>query len=120
MKPKAGRRVDYFLARLKDKRYMYVHTCTLAHIVNLFFVTHENVSVPSLTLLFVWSYRASPSGRANIQFATCSCVLLVLTMVRARLWPSASQRPHFAFAFELLDWAESLLLEAQVSSLSCR
>jgi len=51
----------------------------------------------------------------NILFSTCSCEPLVLTMVRAQLWPSAPQRPHYAFAFELLDWAEALLLEAQVS-----
>ena len=36
-------------------------------------------------------------------------------MVRARLWPAAPQRPHLAFTFELLDWAEALLLECQVS-----
>ncbi len=36
-------------------------------------------------------------------------------MVRARLWPSSPQRPQFAFSFEFLNWAEALLLEAQVS-----
>ena len=51
----------------------------------------------------------------QIQFATCSCEPLVLTLARARLWPSSPQRPHFAVAFELLDWTEALQLEAQVS-----
>ena len=50
-----------------------------------------------------------------MQFTTCACEPLVHTMVKARLWPSSPQRPHFGFAFELLDWAEALLLEAQVS-----
>lgn len=36
-------------------------------------------------------------------------------MARARLWPSSPQRPHLAFTFELLDWAEALLLECQVA-----
>ena len=47
-------------------------------------------------------------------FATCACEPLVFTMVRARLWPSP-QRPRYGFSFEVLDWAEVLLLEAQVS-----
>ena len=36
-------------------------------------------------------------------------------MVRARIWPSTPQRPNLAFTFDLLDWAESLLLECQVA-----
>ena len=36
-------------------------------------------------------------------------------MVCARLWPATAQRPHLAFTFELLDWAEALLLECQVA-----
>ena len=59
-----------------------------------------------------WQYLGE---ECHIKFATCACEPLVLTMVRARLWPSSPQRPHFAFAFELLDWTEALLLEAQVS-----
>ena len=44
----------------------------------------------------------------------CPCEPVVATMVHARLWPAAPQRPHLAFTFELLDWAEALLLECQV------
>ena len=51
----------------------------------------------------------------NIQFVWCACEPLVLTMVRARIWPSTPQRPNLAFTFDLLDWAESLLLECQVA-----
>lgn len=51
----------------------------------------------------------------NIKFATCGCEPLVVTMVRARIWPSTAQRPHLAFTFDLLDWMEALLLECQVS-----
>jgi len=45
----------------------------------------------------------------------CQCEPLVATMVRAQLWPATAQRPHLAFTFELLDWAEALLLECQVA-----
>ena len=38
-----------------------------------------------------------------------------MTLVRARLWPATPQNPHYAFCFDLLDWAEALLLECQVS-----
>ncbi len=51
----------------------------------------------------------------NINFTTCACEPFVLTMVRARLWPSSPKRPNIAFSFELLDWMEALLLEAQVT-----
>ena len=36
-------------------------------------------------------------------------------MVRARLWPATPQHPRLAFCFEVLDWAEALLLECQVA-----
>ena len=51
----------------------------------------------------------------SILFASCTCEPLVVTMIRARLWPSTPQRPQLAFTFELMDWAEALLLECQVS-----
>ena len=51
----------------------------------------------------------------NIKFTICACEPIVLTMMRAHLWPSSPQRPHFGFSFEILDWAEALLLEAQIS-----
>ena len=51
----------------------------------------------------------------HVTFKYCQCEPLVVTMVRARLWPSTAQHPHLAFTFELLDWAEALLLECQVA-----
>ena len=36
-------------------------------------------------------------------------------MIRTRSWPSAPKHPHLAFTFELLDWAEALLLECRVA-----
>ena len=50
-----------------------------------------------------------------MRFATCACEPLVVAMVRARIWRSSPQHPHIAFTFDLLDWAEALLLECQVS-----
>ena len=38
-----------------------------------------------------------------------------MALARADLWPNAPQNPHYAFSFALLDWAETLLLECQVS-----
>ncbi len=43
----------------------------------------------------------------DVGLATCACEPLVSTLVKARR--------HLAFTFELLDWIEALLLEAQVS-----
>ena len=51
----------------------------------------------------------------NVKFTTCACEPLVLTLVRARIWPSTLQCPQLAFTFDLMDLAETLLLECQVS-----
>ena len=51
----------------------------------------------------------------NIQFMHCDCEPLPLTMVRANLWPGTPQHPRYAFTFNLLDWAEALLLESHVA-----
>ena len=51
----------------------------------------------------------------NVTFLYCSCEPLIVTMARARVWPSAPKRPQLGFTFELLDWAEALLLECQVA-----
>ena len=51
----------------------------------------------------------------NVSFVYCSRESLVVTMISARLWPSAPKCPHLAFTFELLDLAEALLLECPVA-----
>ena len=51
----------------------------------------------------------------TINLACCSCEPVVITMVRARMWPATPQNPRLAFSFALLDWAEALLLECQVA-----
>ena len=48
-------------------------------------------------------------------FSCCDCEPTALTMVRARLWPASPRLPKLAFTFELLEWAEALLLECQVA-----
>ena len=50
-----------------------------------------------------------------VAFSTCECEPLVVTLARARLWPSTPKNPRHAFTFELLDWYEALLLECQVA-----
>ena len=51
----------------------------------------------------------------KVQFISCACEPLAVTMTRAELWPAMPTNPRCAFSFALLDWAEALLLEAQVS-----
>lgn len=50
-----------------------------------------------------------------IEFMCCSCEPLAVTMARARLWPATPYNPRICFTFDLLDWAEALMLECQVS-----
>ena len=50
----------------------------------------------------------------DIIFACCECEATAVTMVRARLWPASPRFPKLAFTFEVLEWAEALLLECQV------
>ena len=50
-----------------------------------------------------------------ISFLCCQCEPVAVTMIRARLWPAYPSNPHLAFTFDLLDWAEALLLECQVA-----
>lgn len=38
-----------------------------------------------------------------------------MSLVRAHLWPATPSNPRMVFTFNLLDWAEALLLECQVS-----
>jgi len=51
----------------------------------------------------------------SIQFVHCNCEALAITLARAQLWPATPVNPQYAFTFDLLDWAEALLLEAHVS-----
>lgn len=51
----------------------------------------------------------------SITFVCCDCEPLAETLVRARLWPASPHYPRYAFSFDLLDWAEALLLECQVA-----
>ena len=51
----------------------------------------------------------------KLQFACFHCEPLAITLARAELWPASPSNPHYAFSFALLDWAEALLLECQVS-----
>jgi len=51
----------------------------------------------------------------SIQFTSCACEPLALTLARATLWPATPHHPRLVFTFGLLDLAEALMLEAQVS-----
>ena len=50
-----------------------------------------------------------------VSVTSCECESLAVALVRARLWPASPQFPEYAFSFDLLDWAEALLLECHVS-----
>ena len=51
----------------------------------------------------------------KFKFIYCDCEPLAVLLVRAKLWPATPHHPRFAFTFGLLDWAEALMLECQVS-----
>lgn len=51
----------------------------------------------------------------KILFVHCNCEPLAVTLSRAELWPATPTNPRYAFSFALLEWAEALLLEAQVA-----
>ena len=51
----------------------------------------------------------------HLKLRCCKCEPIAMTMVRARLWPGSPTNPRLSFTFELLDWAEALLLECQVA-----
>ena len=49
-----------------------------------------------------------------LKFTKCYCEDLAVTLAGAKLQPTTSMNPRFCFAFDLLDWAEALILEGQV------
>ena len=51
----------------------------------------------------------------KVNFVCCSCEPIGVTLARADLWPASPKNPRLAFTFCLLNWAESLMLECQVS-----
>ena len=51
----------------------------------------------------------------EIFLVSCECESTAVTMTRARMWPASPLKPRLAFSFDLLNWAEALLLECQVS-----
>ena len=79
----------------------------------LFAVLTQKVNYTSAIHPVTSNYNAGIEHR--IQFWCCECETVCETMIRARLWPASPRFPETAFTFELLDWAESLLLECQVA-----
>ena len=69
----------------------------------------------SVSVSIHWDVFTIGMEHSIILFVYCICEALAITMARAELWPATPTSPKFAFSFALLDWAESLLLEAQVS-----
>lgn len=51
----------------------------------------------------------------HINVTFCHCEEEATTLIRYCLWPASPTRPVMAFAFDLLDRCESLLLECQVA-----
>ena len=87
------------------------HSCLSSYSLPLCCLDENGNFMPSLLI-----FQATFSGSEhNILLSCCQCEPVVATMVRAHLWPASPHCPHLAFTFELLDWAEALLLEWQVS-----
>ena len=51
----------------------------------------------------------------SVLFMYCDCVTLAVTLTRVELWPATPTHPKCVFSYAILDWAEALLLEAQIS-----
>ena len=83
--------------------YITIYTCVL-HVYGLegILIVFNHIH----TLLGIHHY-------INITF--CHCEEETTTLIRYHLWPASPTRPVMAFAFDLLDRCESLLLECQVA-----
>ena len=68
-----------------------------------------------VSFLFWLSLHSIIGMEHSILFIYCTCEPLAITLARAELWPASPTNPQYSFSFSLLDWAEALLLEAQVS-----
>ncbi len=66
-------------------------------------------------LWFIMYYVYTIGIEQVLKLRCCKCEPVVFTMARGRIWPATPSNPHVAFTFELLDWAEALLLECQVA-----
>ena len=71
--------------------------------------------VRQLYLFFIFSYNIIVGKEQSVLFTYCGCEALAITLARAELWPATPSSPRCEFYFSLLEWAERLLVEAQVS-----
>ena len=51
----------------------------------------------------------------DVSFERCTCTSEAQTLLQAGFFPATPSRPRLAFALELLDLLEALLLECQVA-----
>ena len=51
----------------------------------------------------------------KIYLLTCNCEPLAVSLVRANLWPATPTNPKLAFTFNLLEWAEALMVECHLA-----
>ena len=51
----------------------------------------------------------------DVSFERCPCTSETQTLLQAGFFPATATRPRLAFALELLDLLEALLLECQVA-----
>ena len=65
--------------------------------------------------MLIFGIPVCVGSQHSISFASCGCEPLPITLARAKLWPATPHHPRLVFTFGLLDWAEALMLEAQVS-----
>lgn len=71
--------------------------------------------IVSFSANFVAILLCNTGTQHSILFSCCNCEPTAVTMVKARLWPASPSFPKLAFTFELLEWAEALMLECQVA-----
>ena len=89
------------------------HVCADKKVVVIQAIDEHGMA--SLCAWVLWTSFEFIGLEHKVQFISCGCESLAVTMTRAELWPATPTNPRCAFTFALLDWAEALLLEAQVS-----
>ncbi len=83
--------------------------------------SHIVLKTRAISIIYIYMYICLIvcfcflGSQHSINFASCTCEPLPVTLARAQLWPATPHRPRLVFTFGLLDWAEALMLEAQVS-----
>ena len=108
--------VDHYEQFHFEKKRLNVrplHACATAMEITLQCIDEHGTTIPFCVTncIIIFSLNCYRS----FIFVYCNCEALAVTLMRAQLWPATPHYPRYAFSFQLLDLAESLLLECHVA-----